>query len=90
LWSRLGADWWFNPSESWKNKHRWKPTWLFKTVLVWTTDFWHLLKFLMLNVIFVWVIVLSYGEFDITTFIVFWLFWGLIFEMNYNIKIIKN
>lgn len=87
LWSKMGADWWFNPAKSWKNKHKWKPTWLFRTVLVWTTDFWHLLKFLMLNVIFVWVVVLSYGEFNITAFIAFWLFWGLIFEMNYNVKV---
>lgn len=86
IWSILGVDWWFNPSVSWKNKHRWKPTWLFKTVLVWTTDFWHFLKTVMLSLIFIWIIVLDYGEFLIDKFLIYWLFWGLIFEMNYKLK----
>ena len=87
LWSKIGIDRWCNPSLSWKNKHKWKPSWLFKTVLVWTTDLWHLLKFLMLNVIFVWIIVFAYGEFIWQPFLIFWLFWGVIFETIYNIKL---
>ena len=86
IWAKLGADWWFNPSVSWKNKHNWKPTILFKTVLVWVTDFWHLLKFLMLNVVFVWIVVLAYGEFIWQPFLIFWLFWGMIFETIYRLK----
>jgi hypothetical protein len=86
IFSRLGADWWFDPSVSWKNKYRWKPTWLFKTVLVWVTDLWHLLKFIMLNLIFVWIIVLTYNEFLWEAFFIYWLFWGIVFETNYSIK----
>lgn len=34
------GDWWNTP-KSFSNKHEWKPSWVFKTVLVWTTDAEH-------------------------------------------------
>ena len=44
-------DWWFNPAVSWTYKW-WSDSWildrLFSTVLVWTTDFWHFAKTIML------------------------------------------
>ena len=44
-------DWWFNPAISHVNKW-WANSWildkLFSTVLVWTTDFWHFAKTIML------------------------------------------
>jgi hypothetical protein len=42
---------WLNPSKSWTNHYIFKNKilrFLFSTILVWTTDFWHLLKFLFL------------------------------------------
>lgn len=59
-WSRLFGHWfkpgsklekWFNPAISWQNKYynsRWL-TFIFSTLLVWMTDFWHLLKFIIIN-----------------------------------------
>jgi hypothetical protein len=45
-------DKWFNPEESWQNKYFSKypfVRFLFSTVLVWTTDFWHFAKFVTLT-----------------------------------------
>lgn len=43
---------WFDPRFSWENKWDWWPTkfgeFLFSTILVFITDFWHLCKFIML------------------------------------------
>ena len=38
-------DWWNTP-KSWVNKHNWKPSFLFKTVLVWVTDAEHFFQML--------------------------------------------
>ena len=43
---------WINPSLSWPNKYKPKTKigdLIMSTVLVWFTDFWHLVKFLMLG-----------------------------------------
>lgn len=49
--NRWPEDWkiskWLNEITSYKNKHNWKPTWLFNSVLVWLTDGPHF--FQMLN-----------------------------------------
>jgi hypothetical protein len=46
---------WFNPVFSWSNKY-WSKNkyiqWFFKVPLVFVTDFWHFLKFIMLNSIY--------------------------------------
>ncbi len=90
LWSKLKADRWFNPAISWKNKHEWKPSWLFKTALVWVTDFWHLLKFVELNLIFATFMLLKYDKFIWQPLLIYWLIWGLLFELNYKLKWIKK
>jgi hypothetical protein len=86
LWSKLKADRWFNPAVSWHNKHEWNPSWLFKTALVWVTDFWHFLKFIELNMIFITFILLKYNEFVWQPLLVYWGIWGLLFEANYRFK----
>jgi hypothetical protein len=37
---------WWNNDTAWKNKHKWKPSFLFKTALVWTTDAEHFFQML--------------------------------------------
>ena len=37
---------WLNNSTSWKNKHNWKPSWLFSTALVFLTDGEHFFQML--------------------------------------------
>jgi hypothetical protein len=54
IFSRWKNQDWVNPSLSWTNK--WKPKskigdLIMSTVLVWTTDLWHLCKHLMLTCI---------------------------------------
>lgn len=45
-------DWW-NTAKSWQNKHNWRPSWLFKTGLVWSTDAEHFFQLLsMVAVLF--------------------------------------
>ncbi len=51
-WFPPGKDSWWNPATSWQNKYKWWPQWLFKTALVFTTDFWHFLQTLGLTSIF--------------------------------------
>lgn len=100
IWSRLGKSWWFDPRKSHNNKYWYSDKnyprivklvlyFIFTTVLVWTTDFWHFLKFIKLNLIFIWIIILFYGQFCIIPLLIFWLFWGIVFEMNYKLKWIK-
>lgn len=50
-WYNTKALPWLNKKTSWKNKHQWQPSWLFKTALVSLTDgehFFQLLKHLVL------------------------------------------
>lgn len=37
---------WWNTRTSHRNKHQWKPSWAFKTSLVWTTDAEHFFQIL--------------------------------------------
>lgn len=53
---------WFNPAISWKNKWWANSDFLdilFSTVLVWTTDFWHFIKTIMLVCIALIVVLLE-------------------------------
>ena len=46
---------WMNPSKSWTNKYISSNkvfTFIFSTILVWTTDFWHFLKAIILFCVF--------------------------------------
>ncbi|HUV85163.1 MAG TPA: hypothetical protein VMV86_05590 [Methanosarcinales archaeon] len=76
---------WFNPSLSWQNKYKKTKFWtfVFSTALVMFTDFWHLLKFIIIScVVSAYLIktgVNSFGEF------VMWLLsahlvWGILYE----------
>ena len=95
-WGRLFGHWfkpgtkaeqWFNPSLSWENK--WISEFLFvkfimSTVFVWLTDFWHLLKFLIVSSIYVIILILldlrySFWE-QLAIFALMHLLWGVIFE----------
>jgi len=93
-WSRIFGYWfpkgskgeqWMNPSLSWTNKYKKTKFWtfIFSTVLVMFTDFWHLLKFIIIScVVSAYLIktgVNSLGEF------VMWiltghLLWGIFYE----------
>lgn len=94
-WDRLFGHWfptgnklekWFNPSISWKNKYynsKWL-TFLFSTILVWTSDFWHLLKFIVINSIIIAFFLLLGGSQFISDWIIVIvgsnIIWGIIFE----------
>lgn len=46
--NRWPSSWtWWNSRTGWRNKHNWQPSWLFKTILVWTTDAEHFFQLLM-------------------------------------------
>lgn len=90
-------DWknqnWINPVLSWPNK--WKPTskfgdFVMSTMLVWVTDFWHLLKFLMLLSISLSIVFYT----PIINWWIDWIFYFLaftvIFEISFSKILIKN
>jgi hypothetical protein len=99
-WSRAFGYWfnnykleqWFNPSHSWENKY-WSENkyiqWIFMSPLVFITDFWHFLKFLMLNCIY-GIIVLLVHELGVEMHWI-WLMigmnigWGFFYEFVYGI-----
>lgn len=70
---------WMNPRLSWTNKHFKNQflTFIFSTLLVWITDFWHFLKFVFLNCIFGIIIILT--GWDWKLIIIFNLGWGTLF-----------
>jgi hypothetical protein len=95
-WPRLFAHWfpdggraaqWFNPSLSWTNK--WLNEHMFvkfvmSTVLVFTTDFWHLLKFLIITCVFLMVLIAlrlqwSFWEY-VVAILLLHVAWGGVFE----------
>jgi hypothetical protein len=78
---------WFNPSKSWTNKLIFNSkilTWILSVPLVFITDFWHLLKFLFLNTIFIGfiILVLEQKEFKdiLAGLIICNVVWGIFFE----------
>ena len=95
-WGRLFGHWfptgskaekWFNPAISWKNKYynsKWL-TFLFSTILVWTSDFWHLLKFIIINSVVIAFFSLLGGSRYISDWIVVIvganIVWGIFYEI---------
>ena len=97
-WPRIFGYWfppekritrWFNPGLSWKNKYYWKNkyiTWILSSPLVFLTDFWHFLKFILLNALYgiIIIIVIRLG----TEISWYWLIigmnfaWGVIYEFT--------
>ena len=79
---------WWNKNQSWENKYKFKPRWLFTTVLVWITDFWHLaqmffLNFMILAVVFYKPLINIYID-----FIIYSVSGRIVFELMY--KTLKN
>lgn len=92
-WSRLFGHWfkdgskleqWFNPNKSWTNKYISSSrflTFIFSTVLVWTTDFWHLLKGIIINsIIGIYCIVTGINDI-VSTFLIINILWGIGYEL---------
>jgi len=93
-WSRIFGFWFpkgskleqfFNPSLSWQNKYKKTRFWtfVFSTALVMFTDFWHLLKFIIISCV-VSIYLIKSGVSTIGEFIM-WLLsahlvWGLLYE----------
>lgn len=79
-------DQWMNPSKSWNNKY-WSENpfvrFLFSTVLVWTTDLWHLLKTIIITSAFIIFLILIHEPFVwwrwIIEIIALHLLWGALF-----------
>jgi hypothetical protein len=86
-WFPAGKDQWWNPAISWKNKYKKSYFWtkVFSTLLVFTTDFWHLLKFLFLNSIFLIIALMSDPGIEWWKYILVLVFlnvcWGILFEI---------
>jgi len=83
------AEMWFNPNLSHVNKYKWVKNkylqWFLKSPLVFITDFWHLLKFILLNSLY-GIITLLLIEYANVTISWWWLLigmnfgWGLFYE----------
>jgi len=60
-WFPAGHDQWWNPSISWQNKYFESGflTFIFSTLLVPFTDFYHFLQFIFLNCIFLFILLLQ-------------------------------
>jgi len=85
---------WVNPSLSWTNK--WKPKskigdLIMSTVLVWTTDFWHLCKHIMLTLIMAAIVFYSPMINWWADFLILYCSFTIPFEIFYSkILILKN
>ena len=76
---------WMYPPISWKNKYRFGVfNIFFKTVLVWTTDFWHFLKFVFLNSLFgiitILAVAIGVNHHWLALMIGFNIAWGILYE----------
>ena len=83
---------WMNPSISWMNKNRFKNklvAFLASTVFVWLTDFWHLMKLIHLNAIFIVILILTNHAYEVkellSGLLLLNLGWGFIFELTFGI-----
>lgn len=81
---------WFNPAKSWKNKYFPKNIylrWLAGNLLVWMTDFWHFLKAIIINSVYVIMLIFMHTKevwwkWLIMIFvlnIIWWIFFDLLF-----------
>ena len=97
-WDRIFEYWfpkgkritkWFNPAISWQNKYvsgNKYLTWILSSPLVFATDFWHFLKFIMLNSIYGIIILLMEVQTPWYWLIIGMNFgWGVIFEFTTGI-----
>jgi hypothetical protein len=91
IFARIGSGFlqkWLNPALSQKNKWSFKSNvlkFVFSTMLVWTTDLWHLLKTILLFVIFYFLWKLEpESEWQWQVLIMFFVY-GVSFEIIYSI-----
>jgi len=100
-WGRLFGHWfkpdtkleqWFNPAKSWTNKYISNSrilTYLFSGPLVMFTDFWHFLKFIVINNIFIIIIYLDDPTYIFKQYVFILIFlnvlWGLVFQGTFGI-----
>lgn len=82
----IKKDQWANPSKSWTNKYVKSPffTWLLSGPLVMFTDFWHLLKFIVINSVFGIVLdiaQLSWSAWEyVVAILLLNIVWGIVYE----------
>lgn len=50
---------WWNKNQSWKNKYKYKPAWLWLNFLVFLTDGWHLMQFFFLNLLMIGIVIMA-------------------------------
>lgn len=98
-WNRIFRHWfpnhnriskWFNPTVSWQNKYLFPDnkllTFILSSPLVFLTDFWHFLKFVMLNSIYGIIILLMEADIHWAWLILgFNLAWGVLWEFTSGI-----
>jgi hypothetical protein len=102
-WGRLFGHWfkpgtklaqWFDPAISHTNKYFKSNvlTFIFSTVLVFLTDFWHFLKGIVINCVFSIILILLKSDYSfILSLLVLNLAWGVIFEgVNLIFKILSK
>lgn len=77
---------WFNKNQSWQNKYKYKPKWLFTTILVFITDGWHLFQFFFLNTLFLSIVLYSELTYWYLDFIIYRVLYGVVFELTYRLK----
>ena len=92
--SNPNIELWFNPNYSWNNKYRWTKNkhlqWVLSSPLVFITDFWHLLKFVLLNSLY-GIIILLMMEYTNVKIPWWWLLigmnfgWGVIYEFTSSV-----
>lgn len=79
---------WMNPDVSWANKYfSTNPLvrFIFSTILVWTTDFWHFLKFILINSALIIFLLLIHEPWFwwrwVVELAVLNIVWGILFEL---------
>lgn len=84
---------WMNPNKSFVNKYNISKnkiiTYLFSTVLSFTTDFWHLLKSIFLNLIYLIILIMSNHAYSLkevlSGLLILNVSWFIIFELSIGI-----
>lgn len=83
---------WFNKTTGSEFKYKFKPKWLFTTILVFTTDFWHLMQFFFLNTIILSIVFYKPLINPIVDFFLYSIVFRVLFELIYSTlkKQLKN
>ena len=86
----VNIELWFNPNYSWNNKYRWTKNkylqWVLSSPLVFITDFWHFMKFVLLNSMYGIIIILMDSSIKWWWLIIGMnLAWGVFYEFTYGV-----